>query len=74
MANTHEVVITLTSTDDNTDVSMQVEWNPRLTDDQIEELGYTPPAYTVAERFIMTVMEMITATHFMEEDNPRTLN
>lgn len=65
---THQVTITLVSREDDTDVTMQIKWNPLLGDDEIEQLGYIPAAYQLADRFIDAAQLMIDTAQLLELD------
>lgn len=76
---THKVIITVSSEGDEPGINMSVQWDPLLTDEQVEELGFVPTAYRVAERMVLAVEPMIdpdSVQEFEEEDLGfnRTLN
>lgn len=76
---THKVVITLTSSDDEPYVTMQVQWDPLLSDEQLLESGYEPASYKMAQNILFGVegmVDMATLLAVEEEDvSPdRTIN
>lgn len=76
---THTVTIKVSSFENSPDVTMTVEWEPTLTEDTIEEQGYVPAAYKVAENFLFSLDTIVDpdSTLEYEEGDPglnRTLN
>ena len=65
---THQVTITIASSDNDPNVQMEVKWDPLLGDDEIYEQGYTPAAYKVAERLLFATEDMIDMAQLFEID------
>jgi hypothetical protein len=63
---THQVVITITSHEDNPDVNLKVAFNPLLDDDEITAMGYTPAAYLLAERYLLATEQMVDTSLLLE--------
>lgn len=63
---THKVVITIVSSKDEPDVTLKVEWDPLLGDDEIMEQGYVPAAYRLAERFLFATEDLIDQNRLLE--------
>lgn len=63
---THQVTITLVSSEDDPNITMKVQWSPLLGDDEIERLGYVPAAYQIADRFIDAAQMMIDTAQLLE--------
>ena len=51
---THQVEILVQSQLDNPEIHMEVKWQPLMSDEEIEEVGYVPAAY----QFIQSLLEM----------------
>lgn len=76
---THKVVITLTSSEDDPYVTMQVEWDPLISDEKLQEGGYEPASYKMAQNILFGIegmVDMATLLAVEEEDvSPdRTIN
>lgn len=76
---THKVVITLTSSDDEPYVTMQVQWDPLLSDEQLLESGYEPAAYKMAQNILFGVEGMVDMASLLEVEEgdvspDRTIN
>lgn len=65
---THQVVITISSNKEDPNVSMEVKWNPLLGDDEIQEQGYVPASYKLAEHFLFATEAMINSAQLFEID------
>lgn len=63
---THTVVITIVSSKDEPDVTLKVEWDPLLGDDEIMEQGYIPASYRLAERFLFATEDLIDQSRLLE--------
>lgn len=75
----HKVTITLTSKDDEPYVTMQVNWDPFLTDDEVMAEGFEPAAYKMAQNLIFAVEGMMDMAKLLEVeegdlDSNRSLN
>jgi hypothetical protein len=75
----HKVTITLTSKDDEPYVTMQVNWDPLLTDDEVVAEGFEPAAYKMAQNLIFAVEGMMDMAKLLEVeegdlDSNRSLN
>lgn len=62
----HEVTITIISKDDDPSVNIKVTWNPLMNDDDVEKLGYTPTAYSVAENILFHIEELVNQASLLE--------
>lgn len=74
---TYKVVITAESTDDNPEVSLEVKWEPKLSDSDLQGLGYIPAAYNFVDTTLITAAMMATnGDQYIEEDlaDDRTIN
>lgn len=63
---THTVVITLTSSEGDPNVTMSIKYDPLLGDDEIQQQGYTPAAYLLADRFLDTAQVMIDTAQLLD--------
>lgn len=63
---THKVVITLTSSEDEAYVTMQVEWDPLLSDQALEEIGYEPASYKMAQNILFGIEGMVDMASLLE--------
>lgn len=66
MRHTHKVVITITSEGDKPDISMAVEWDPPLMDEEAQEQGFVPAAYRVAETLLLGLDNIIDPDSIIE--------
>lgn len=76
---THKVVITLTSKDDEPYVTMQVNWDPLMSDDEVMAEGFEPAAYKMAQNILFGVEGMVDMANLLEVEEgdispDRTIN
>lgn len=63
---THKVTITIISSEDDPDVTMKVSYDPFLDDVEIQQQGYLPAAYQLADRFIDSALVMVETAQLLE--------
>ena len=63
---THQVIITISSHENDPDVNLQVKFNPLLDDDEITAMGYTPAAYKLAEYYLCATENMVDMEQLLE--------
>ena len=51
---THQVTVLVQSQLESPEVHMEIKWQPLISDEEIEEMGYVPAAY----KFIQSLLEM----------------
>lgn len=76
---THSVIITISSSEQEDNVNVKVEWSPSLADADIEKQGYVPAAYLFADGLISSLETAIETAHLLEFDvedmnDGRTIN
>ena len=76
---THKVVITLVSSGEEPYVNMQVQWDPLMSDEEVTDLGFEPPAYVMAQNLLFAVEGMMDKARLLEVeeddlDSERTIN
>lgn len=49
---THEVTVVVQSSLDDPHVSMEVQWRPLLSSEEIQEMGYVPAAYQFVQQLL----------------------
>ena len=68
---THKVVVTIGSIEDGEDVAVQIKFDPEITGEQYEALGYQPSSHKFLERFVLPMLEQIyTQSNFPELFDP----
>lgn len=73
----YKVTVTAESTDDNPEVSLEVVWEPTLSDVDLESLGYIPAAYNFINTTLVTAASMAVGGGSLQEEDladDRTLN
>lgn len=63
---THKLHITVSSVDDEPDTYVSVHFDPPLTGEEIEQLGYKPASYIFLDKYVMPMFEQAYAD---DEDN-----
>ena len=53
----YTAIIVVSSTGDSNDTEVSVEWNPELTGEDIEELGFMPGSFKFVEDYILPALE-----------------
>lgn len=76
---THKLVITVVSSKDDPNVTLTMEFDPLLSDEEVQDLGYVPAAYKLAENFLFSIENIIDTESLMEYSEEdlglnRTLN
>lgn len=76
---THKVIITLTSSEDEPFVTMQVNWDPLMSDEEVAASGYEPACYMMAQNILFGVEGMVDMASLLEVEEgdvspDRTIN
>jgi len=71
---THKVIVTIGSINDAEDVGVQVSFDPEMTGEEYQKLGYQPASHQFLEQFILPLLENIymrtTFPELYDEDGP----
>lgn len=68
----HRVTVVVDSYMDSPEVSVEIKWEPELTDAEIAEMGYLPAAYRFVEATLISAVFMSQGdTEIEQEDIPR---
>lgn len=54
---THKAVLTVYSNGSSNMISVKVNWEPRLTGEDVAELGYLPASYGFVEDYLLPAIE-----------------
>jgi hypothetical protein len=56
-AHTHKAVLTVYSNGSSNMISVKVNWEPKIDQEAVEELGYLPAAYGFVEDYLLPAIE-----------------
>lgn len=72
---THKVTMTLMSNEDDTDVGVEIKWDPQMTGADYKALGYQPACHRFIEVYVLPMLEEAFMAHEFPElmqDPPST--
>lgn len=55
--NSYTATVTVSSKGNDSDIQVGIEWEPALTDDKIEEMGFTPASYAFTRDVLLQAIE-----------------
>lgn len=66
---THQATLTIFSNEDQPDVWIQIDWEPKLTGGEMRELGYFPASYRFIQENVVPMLEQAFAESLDELAN-----